>query len=398
MAVEDALSKEELESLLTGLGQTQQTVVPPEPDHARLYDLGRESSSLPWLPALDRINRRFAQLLEARFNAVFWSGASVNIVAARSALLLDAVEAIPMDSLCACLRARGLRGEGLMALDNSLAGVAVEHMLGGAGRIATPRRLRTPVELRLLRRLAVIIVAAYEAAWRPVHRMCFGLSALQANRELLEAFDPTQTIAAFDVGIFVGERRVGGFSLLLSGVMLAPLREALYGKLAIVDAGDERWRSARCASCERNKTRTRGEVSESHAVEALARIAGRRCPCGRCAGRHGRGSQRCRGADWSRRRSRRPGGGRDRHDSQHTRRTGIAVSKSDGGSATATAAHIERFRGLPIDLTVEPGRTRLTLGSLTQFGRGSTVSLDTLAGEPVMCWSTICWSRGTRSS
>ena len=244
MAVEDALSKEEIESLLAGLGQAQQIAVPPEPGHVQLYDLGREPSSLPWLPALDRINRRFAQLLKARFNAVFWSGASVNIVAARRAVLLDAVEAVSLDSLCARLHARGFRGEGLMALDNSLAEAAVERMLGGAGRIAAPLRLRTPVELRLLRRLADIVVAAYEAAWRPIHRMRFDLSALQADRELLETFDPTQTVAAFDVGISVDERRVGGFSLLLPGVMLAPLREAFDGKRPTVDVGDERWRSA----------------------------------------------------------------------------------------------------------------------------------------------------------
>ena len=59
------------------------------------------------------------------------------------------------------------------------------------------------------------------------------------------------------------------------------------------------------------------------------------------------------------------------------------MSKSDGRSATAAATHIERFLDLPVDLTVELWRTRLTLGTLIRPGRGSTVSLGTLAGEPV---------------
>lgn len=58
------------------------------------------------------------------------------------------------------------------------------------------------------------------------------------------------------------------------------------------------------------------------------------------------------------------------------------MSGSDNRPATA-AARIEQFLDLPVDLTVEFGRTRLTLGTLMQVGCGSTVSLNTLAGEPV---------------
>jgi flagellar motor switch protein FliN len=59
------------------------------------------------------------------------------------------------------------------------------------------------------------------------------------------------------------------------------------------------------------------------------------------------------------------------------------VSEFDETSANAGAARIEQFLDLPVDLTVELGRARLSLGTLMQLGRGSMVSLDTLAGEPV---------------
>lgn len=244
MALEDALTKEEPESLRAGLGQAQPVAAAADGGSARLYELGREPTVEPSLPALDRINRRFAQLLDARFDAMLWRNASARIAGARSALMLDAIEAVPANSLCARLGARGLRGEGLLVIGNTLAEAAVERMLGGPGRIVALRRIHTPVELRLLRRLADTVVAAYEAAWRPVNRMRFDVSALQTDPGLLDTFDPAQSAAAFDVRVSVGDIHVGDFSLFLPTLMLAPLRDILDGRIAATDAGDRRWRSA----------------------------------------------------------------------------------------------------------------------------------------------------------
>ena len=273
MVFEDALCREELVPLLSGPGQAPHAIAPPEA--ARLYDPGRGASSLRWLPALDRLNRRFAQLLAARFKAVFWSGAGANIAASRIALLQDAIGAAAPDSLYACLHARGSRGAGLLVLGDSLAAAAVERMLGGTVRVAAPRRLRTPVELRLQRRLAHIVVAAYEAAWRPVHRMRFELSALHAGREMLEAFDPMQTVVVFGVEVSLGERRIGNLSLLLPGMMLAPLSGSVDEQPAVTEAGGAHWGSAVATAAKRTRELEVCDVPSPHApVNALGEVNG----------------------------------------------------------------------------------------------------------------------------
>jgi flagellar motor switch protein FliM len=244
LALEDALTQDELESLLAGLADMPSGGSAPAPGGARLYEVGREPTVLPWLPALDRINQRFAQLLSARFDAVLWKGARARIAASRNARLLDAIEAFPEDCLYTRVRARGLRGDGLLVIGNTLAEAAVERMLGGAGRIAAPRRMRTQIELRLLRRLAEVVAAAYEAAWRPLNRMRFDLSPLQSDRNLLDQFDPTQTVAVFEVQVAIAEEQIEGFRVLLPSAMLAPLREVLDGRLAALDPTDDRWRAA----------------------------------------------------------------------------------------------------------------------------------------------------------
>ncbi len=54
------------------------------------------------------------------------------------------------------------------------------------------------------------------------------------------------------------------------------------------------------------------------------------------------------------------------------------------GDNPATAkADIDLILDVPVQLTVELGRTRLTIKDLLQLGQGSVVELDGLAGEPM---------------
>jgi len=49
----------------------------------------------------------------------------------------------------------------------------------------------------------------------------------------------------------------------------------------------------------------------------------------------------------------------------------------------ATATDLERLNDVMVELTVEVGRTRMTLGQALSLGPGSVVTLDRLADKPV---------------
>lgn len=49
----------------------------------------------------------------------------------------------------------------------------------------------------------------------------------------------------------------------------------------------------------------------------------------------------------------------------------------------APAADLERLHDVSVELTVEVGRTRMTLGQALALGPGSVVTLDRLADKPV---------------
>ena len=64
----------------------------------------------------------------------------------------------------------------------------------------------------------------------------------------------------------------------------------------------------------------------------------------------------------------------------------IQLHELDGGHQAAhgaDAADLERLGQVTLELTVEVGRTRMTLGQALALGPGSVITLDRLADQPV---------------
>ncbi len=53
------------------------------------------------------------------------------------------------------------------------------------------------------------------------------------------------------------------------------------------------------------------------------------------------------------------------------------------GQAIASSSDIDRILDIPVQLTVQLGRTKLAIKSLLQLAQGSVVELDGMAGEPM---------------
>jgi flagellar motor switch protein FliN/FliY len=59
------------------------------------------------------------------------------------------------------------------------------------------------------------------------------------------------------------------------------------------------------------------------------------------------------------------------------------LSAPDGTPEQPGMADLRRLSDVPIDLTVEIGRTRLTVGETLELRQGSILTLNRMAGEPV---------------
>jgi flagellar motor switch protein FliN/FliY len=55
----------------------------------------------------------------------------------------------------------------------------------------------------------------------------------------------------------------------------------------------------------------------------------------------------------------------------------------DAGAPIDSSADLRRLSAVPVDLSVEIGRARMTVGETLELREGSVVSLNRMAGEPV---------------
>ncbi|MGO9754194.1 MAG: flagellar motor switch protein FliN [Solirubrobacteraceae bacterium] len=59
------------------------------------------------------------------------------------------------------------------------------------------------------------------------------------------------------------------------------------------------------------------------------------------------------------------------------------LNATDAIGASGGYADLRRLSDVPVDLTVEIGRTRMTVGETLELRQGSIVTLNRMAGEPV---------------
>ncbi len=59
------------------------------------------------------------------------------------------------------------------------------------------------------------------------------------------------------------------------------------------------------------------------------------------------------------------------------------LSAAEGGGGAPGMSDLRRLSDVPIDLTVEIGRTRMTVGETLELRQGSILTLNRMAGEPV---------------
>ncbi len=59
------------------------------------------------------------------------------------------------------------------------------------------------------------------------------------------------------------------------------------------------------------------------------------------------------------------------------------LTPGEGRSTPPTAGDLRRLSAVPVELSVEIGRTRMSVGETLELREGSVVTLDRMAGEPV---------------
>lgn len=77
----------------------------------------------------------------------------------------------------------------------------------------------------------------------------------------------------------------------------------------------------------------------------------------------------------------------DRMELEQLHDRGEELATAGRGEELATTGHplgdLRRLSAVPVDLSVEMGRARMTVGETLELRQGSIITLDRMAGEPV---------------
>jgi flagellar motor switch protein FliM len=237
----EILSQDEVDALLKAVSDGS---VSAPAAHAgegggiRSLDLtNRERTLKGRLPGLEAVLERLGRDLRSSLAPLLGQVPVISLEAVELVKFETARERCPQPVALALFRLAPLRGHGLLALKPETIAALLHTVCGGAaGRpTAPPTREYTPIELRLIERLATRVLADLREAWRVLAHVDFGLTRIETNPLFATIAEPQDLVLHVELRMTVEGFGDGGLSIYVPNASLDPVRAAL----AAARSGDD---------------------------------------------------------------------------------------------------------------------------------------------------------------
>lgn len=211
-------------------GAAEEPVVAAAVRRVRALDLAsRERSLRGRLPGLEHVLERFARGLRAALGGLVGLPPEVRVEAVELVRFGTCTARLAGPLVVRRFNLAPLRGQGLLALAPELLDAAVEARLGGtaARRATRPRRDLSPVEQRVLERLAGRVLEELRAAWSPLGPAAFALLDGAGAPALASVARPEELTLVVELRVALaggGDARLG---LAVPDAALDPVRRRL---------------------------------------------------------------------------------------------------------------------------------------------------------------------------
>lgn len=136
-----------------------------------------------------------------------------------------------------------LRGSGVVACDAALISLLVDALYGGSGKLQAVIEGRdfSPTEQRVIQRLAAMVCAEYNKAWKDVYPLNLAPQRTETHAQFVNVAAPSEMVVVTTVRIGIGAFE-GAIRLCTPYGVLEPIRDVLYGaQQAQAMAEDRRW-------------------------------------------------------------------------------------------------------------------------------------------------------------
>ena len=247
----EILTPDEIAALTAAFAADAPSAQRTPPGAVRTIDLANQERSLEGrLPGLEVVLGRFARGLRSVLATCF--GDVPNVRTASVGLVRYARLAPRLAEPAGLVRFRmaPLRGQGLLTIPSSLVAALLQVSCGGAPRevAAIPSREFSPVEMRLIERLAIRILAELRAAWEPIATIECALVQVETAPLFATIATPEEIVVHAELTVVVGGLAPSTLTLVVPDASLDGIRARLQCVRAVDEvttvAPDTEWTAA----------------------------------------------------------------------------------------------------------------------------------------------------------
>ena len=227
------LSQEEIDALLGAMAKGEVDIeaeAVPQELKAKTYDLTSQRIIMrDEFYALGEVYDKFTGTLQGALSASLQRSIDVSLVSTEMVKYGDFIKAFPNPTCYNIFSMDPLIGSGLLAIETDLVFSLIDCMFGGDGKPLTQVRDFTLIELRMMRKFAVEVLANFEKAWDFLYPVKIALKKTETKSEFVHIVNSSELVMVI-VFLLHGKEFSGHIYLCISYLMLEPIKEKLSSK------------------------------------------------------------------------------------------------------------------------------------------------------------------------
>ncbi len=232
----DILDQQEVDALLNGVAtgeiETESHISIPEKDEL-IYDLTNpEKIVRDKMPALTVIHDRFVKRFQASLSTLLRRDVDLSVLCFDVMKYLRFIETIPLPTSLCVMKTEPNKGVMLIEMDAKFVFTCIDILCGGTGsvRFKVEGRDFTPIEQRVIEKIATVVAEDLMHSWQPVVPFSLELEKSEINPKFVSAVSKTETLVIFSFEVLI-EQATCVVKVCIPYSTLEPLRLELSGEM-----------------------------------------------------------------------------------------------------------------------------------------------------------------------
>ena len=221
------LTQEEISALLSAMerGDVDIDLSAEKDVEALPYNLTSQNIMLRHqFYALEEIYEKFTGMLRDTLSSALQRSIDVEFVSSEMIKYQEFITAFSNPTNCNMIRMDPLIGSALLCIEPNLVFSLIDCMFGGDGKPSTQVREFTQIEQRMIKKIALDILAAFEHSWSTIYPIKVVLKKTETKPAFVQMVPPSDIVLVI-VFTVKGQEFSGNFHVAIPYLMLESIKE-----------------------------------------------------------------------------------------------------------------------------------------------------------------------------